>query len=41
MLRLLIGGVDLKFKNNNSFPIKIYASANDTEVTVRIVRANV
>jgi vancomycin resistance protein YoaR len=30
------GSVDFKFKNNNSYPVKIYASVTGEEVNVRI-----
>ena len=32
------GSVDFKFKNENSFPIKIYASTTGAELTVRIMK---
>lgn len=32
------GSLDLKFKNNNEFKIKIYASTDDVNVTIRIVK---
>jgi len=32
------GSLDFKFKNNNDFDIKIYASSTETDVTVRIVK---
>lgn len=32
------GSLDFKFKNNNDFDIKIYASSNDEEVSVRLVK---
>lgn len=33
------GSVDFKFKNENSYNIKIYAEATKNNVTVRIVKA--
>jgi len=33
----LMDGVDFKFKNNSKNDIKIYASTDDKNVTVRIV----
>lgn len=32
--------LDLKFKNTNDFDIKLYASANDDKVTVKIYRVS-
>lgn len=32
------GSVDFKFKNNNSYPIKIVANATDDEVIITIFR---
>lgn len=34
------GSLDFKFKNNNDFDVKIYASSNDEEVNVRLVKLN-
>ena len=32
------GSVDFKFKNNNSYSIRIVASATDDEITVKILK---
>lgn len=32
------GSLDFKFKNNNNFDVKIYASSTDEEVNVRLVK---
>ena len=32
------GSVDFKFKNNNSYPIKIVASATDNEINIKIIK---
>lgn len=34
------GSVDFKFKNNNSYPIKIYASSTNDEVSISIFSIN-
>ena len=38
MQQFLTGSVDLKFRNDNDFPVKIFASTNEAEITVRIVK---